>query len=265
MIQKRTTSSSDPLVWPVSEPGGQPEALVSSSVARAVLAERSLYEFFRQSWHVTTPGSKLCGDWHLGAIAEHLEAVLTGELDDLLILVPPRCGKTLMASICFPAWAWIRRPTLQFLCASYGQRLSDRHSTDCRRLMQSRWYRDRWGHRWKMTSDVNRVREVQNNHSGHRIATSVDGVSQGEGGDILLVDDPHLVKDVASDTKRAAVHEWWQKSWSTRMNNAAARRITIMQRLHIDDLARRIIDDGAAVLEIPMEYHDQMRPWPLDA
>ena len=48
------------------------------------------------------------------------------------------------------------------------------------------------------------------------------------------------------------------------MNNASARRITIMQRLHADDLASRIIDDGAAVLEIPMEWHAGVRPWPLD-
>ena len=230
----------------------------------AALAERSLHEFFRQSWHVTTPGSVLRDGWHLGAIAEHLEAVLLGQLDDLLILVPPRCGKTLMASICFPAWAWIRRPTLQFLCASYVQRMSNRQSTDCRRLMQSRWYQQRWGNRWKMTGDVNRVEEVQNNRSGYRIATCVEGLSQGTGGDILLCDDPHNVKDVASDTKRATTHEWWSKSWSTRLNNADASRITLMSRLHGDDLAQRIIDDGAAVLEIPMEAHDQMRPWPLD-
>ena len=67
-----------------------------------LLAEHSLHEFFIQSWHVTTPGSALCDGWHLEAIAEHLEAVITGELDDLLILVPPRCGKTLLTSICFP-------------------------------------------------------------------------------------------------------------------------------------------------------------------
>ena len=228
------------------------------------LAEHSLHEFFIQSWHVTTPGSALCDGWHLEAIAEHLEAVITGELDDLLILVPPRCGKTLMASICFPAWVWTRRPTLQFLCASYVQRLSNQHSTDCRRLMQSRWYRDRWGQRWKFVGDRNRVEGVQNNSNGHRLATCVNGLSQGGGGDILLLDDPHSVQDVASDTKRASVHNWWSKSWSTRMNNAAARRITIMQRLHSDDLASRIIEDGAAVLEIPMEWHDQMRAWPLD-
>ena len=229
------------------------------------LAERSLHEFFRQSWHVTTPGSVLCDGWHLEAIAAHLEASIEGRIPDLLILAPPRCGKTLLTSICLPAWAWIRFPELQFLCASYGQRLSNRHSTDCRRLMQSRWYQARWGNRWEFTRDVNRVREIQNNRNGHRIATSINGVLQGMGGDVLVLDDPHSVSDVASDTKRAAVHEWWAKSWSTRRNNASARRITIMQRLHADDLASRIIDDGAAVLQIPMEYDASTAiPWPLD-
>ena len=121
------------------------------------LAERSLHEFFRQSWPVTTPGAALCDGWHLEAIAEHLEAVVAGQIQDLLILVPPRCGKTLLTSICLAPWAWTRFPELQFLCASYGQRLSNRHSTDCRRLMQSRWYRARWGHRWKIVGDVNRM------------------------------------------------------------------------------------------------------------
>ena len=41
-------------------------------------------------------------------------------------------------------------------------------------------------------------------------------------------------------------------------------RITIMQRSHSDDLASRIIDDGAAVLEIPMEWHEGVRSWPLE-
>ena len=228
------------------------------------LAERSLHEFFIQSWHVTTPGSKLCDGWHLEAIAEHLEAVITGELDDLLILASPRCGKTLMVSVCLPAWAWIRRPTLQFLCGSYVQRLSNDHSTDCRRLMQSRWYQERWGARWKFVGDRNRITEIQNNHSGHRVATSVEGLGQGAGGDILICDDPHNVNDVGSDIKRATVHTWWGKKWSTRMNNKDARRITVMSRLHSDDLASRIIDDGAAVLEIPMEWFEGVRAWPLD-
>ena len=114
--------------------------------------------------------------------------------------------------------------------------------------MLSPWYRARWGRRWKLVGDVNRVTEVKNNHSGFRMATSVDGRGTGRGGDILICDDPHNLKDVASDTKRAAVHEWWRKVWSTRRNGPNSGRVTIMQRSHSDDLASRIIDDGAAVL-----------------
>ena len=230
------------------------------------LAERSLHEFFVQSWPVTTPGATLCDGWHLEAIAEHLEAVIAGQIRDLLILVPPRCGKTLLTSICLPAWAWIRKPELQFLCASYGQDLSNDFSVDCRRLMRSPWYQRRWADRWQFVGDVNRVTEMKNNWSGLRMATSVDGRGTGRGGQILICDDPHNLKDVASDTKRAVVHEWWRKVWSTRMNGPTACRITIMQRSHSDDLASRIIDDGAAVLQIPMEYDAATAiPWPLDA
>ena len=230
------------------------------------LAERSLHEFFVQSWRITTPGSELCDGWHLEAVADHLEAVVDGFILDLLILISPRCGKTKMGSVCLPAWAWIRKPELQFLCASYGQDLSNDYSVDCRRLMLSPWYRARWGRRWKMVGDVNRVTEVKNNHSGFRMATSIDGRGTGRGGDILLLDDPHNLKDVASDTKRAAVHEWWRKVWSTRRNGPKSARITIMQRSHSDDLASRIIDDGAAVLQIPMEYDPAtVIPWPLDS
>ena len=228
------------------------------------LAERSLHEFFIQSWHITTPGSDLCDGWHLEAIAEHLEAVIAGQIQDLLILVSPRCGKSLLTSICLPAWAWIRRPELQFLCASYGQDLSNDFSVNCRRLMRSPWYQQRWGNHWQFVGDVNRITEVKNNLSGFRLATSTDGRGTGRGGQILICDDPHNLKDVASDTKRAGTHEWWGKVWSTRRNGPTASRVTIMQRSHADDVARRIIDDGAEVLEIPMEWHDQVKPWPLD-
>ena len=81
------------------------------------LAERSLHEFFIQSWRITTPGSELCDGWHLEAIAEHLEAVISGKLTDLLILIPPRCGKTILSSICLPAWAWIHKPLNCNSCA----------------------------------------------------------------------------------------------------------------------------------------------------
>ena len=89
-----------PIVWPTLDSTRAASPSVSPAAARAALAERSLHEFFVQSWHVTTPGSVLSDGWHLEAIAAHLEAVIEGRIPDLLVLVPPRCGKTLLASIC---------------------------------------------------------------------------------------------------------------------------------------------------------------------
>ena len=63
---------------------------------------------------------------------------------------------------------------------------------------------------------MNRVEGVQNNHNGHRLVrlASTALAGKGGGGDILgFLDDPQGVGQLhglASDTKRATVHEWWQ-------------------------------------------------------
>ena len=120
------------------------------------LAEQSLHEFFIQSWHVTTPGSILCDGWHLEAIAEHLEAVVFGQIKDLLVLVPPRCGKTLLAcrSAC-PRGRGFVKPEhaipVRFLWAADLKPATS--TVDCRRLMRSTLVpssdgETRWQLRW---------------------------------------------------------------------------------------------------------------------
>ena len=62
-----------------------------------VEAERHLAVFIRQAWHVVEPG-EYSHNWHIDAIAEHLEAVTRGEIRWLLINMPPRCMKSLSVS-----------------------------------------------------------------------------------------------------------------------------------------------------------------------
>lgn len=56
-------------------------------------AEKSLMEFVRQSWHIVEPGTPFIDGWHLHAIAMHLEAVIDGDLNRLIITMPPRHAK----------------------------------------------------------------------------------------------------------------------------------------------------------------------------
>ena len=79
--------------------------------------------------------------WHIEVIAAKLAAVREGKIRRLVINLPPRHLKSLLASIAFPAWCLGREPSAQILCVSYAQDLADKLSRDCRHIVASSWYR----------------------------------------------------------------------------------------------------------------------------
>src|SRR5438552_9602232 len=98
----------------------------------AELAARSLREFVRQAWPILEPSTPFVLGWHIDAIIEHLEAVSHGQIRNLLINVPPRHMKSLLVSVFWPAWEWLRWPQRRWLYSSYGAQLSIRDSVKCR-------------------------------------------------------------------------------------------------------------------------------------
>lgn len=219
-------------------------------------AARSLRAFVRQAWHVPEPSTRLIWGWHLDAICEHLEAVTRGEIPSLLINIPPGAMKSLLVSVFWPAWVWIRSPETRWLYSSYAQSLSLRDSVRCRRLIQSAWYQTRWGGRFQLTGDQNRVERFDNTAMGYRIATSVGGAATGERGDYVVVDDPHSVLEAESDRVRTSTVQWWDETMSTRVNDFQhPRRVIVMQRVHAEDLSGHVLEQGGYEhLCIPMEY-----------
>jgi hypothetical protein len=89
------------------------------------LAARRLGDFVRQAWHVVEPSTLFVPGWHIDAIIEHLEAVSRGQIRNLLINVPPRHMKSLLAAVFWPAGEWIRWPERR---CCYGTQLSIRDS-----------------------------------------------------------------------------------------------------------------------------------------
>ena len=67
---------------------------------------RSLAAFARQAWHVLEPAAPLKWGWCLDAICEHLEAVTNGDINRLLMNVPPGSAKSLLTGVFWPAWEW---------------------------------------------------------------------------------------------------------------------------------------------------------------
>jgi len=225
-------------------------------------ASASLYEFVKQSWHVVEPGIPFMQSWHIEEICEHLEAVSAGEIHRLLINIPPRHSKSTIVSVMWPAWEWITDPAQKYLCASYSSTLSTRDNLKTRRLLQSSWYQERWGHMFKFTGDQNAKQRFENDKTGYRIATSVGGSVTGDGGSRLVCDDPHGAQAAQSEAMRESDLEWFDMVWSTRLNNPKTdAMIVVMQRLHERDISGHILNDikGWEHICIPAEYDGKRR------
>jgi predicted phage terminase large subunit-like protein len=229
--------------------------------------EDSLYTFLRHSWRYIDASPFVHG-WPIEAVAEHLQAVADGEIKRLIINIPPRCAKSSLVSVAFPAWTWAQPwdtptsgPGVQFLSASYAQQLSLRDSVKCRRLIESPWYKERWGDRFKLTGDQNTKTRFDNDRNGSRLSTSVGSALTGEGGNIIIVDDPNAAQEAFSEATIQSTIDWWDNALSTRLNDPKhGAFIVIQQRLSEEDLTGHILskDDGDWThLCLPMRYEWQ--------
>jgi predicted phage terminase large subunit-like protein len=156
----------------------------------------------------------------------------------------------------WPMWEWLRNPAEKFLCASYSGNLSIRDNLKARRLVQSPWYQERWGHSFELSGDQNAKQRFENDKTGYRLATSVGGTATGEGGSRLILDDPHSAQEAQSDAIRESALEWFDVVWSTRLNDPKRdAMVTVMQRLHHKDISGHILELGGwEHLMIPAQW-----------
>lgn len=239
-------------------------AEAAAEILRRNKATLSLYEFAKQAWPWVEGGRPFVDNWSIGAISEHLEAVRSGEIRNLLINQPPRTMKSLTCSVMFPAWWWANDPAVQFLFASYAQNISVRDSRRCRSLIQSRWYQARWGDKYRIVSDQDTKLLFVNDKNGYRIASSVDGQNTGEGADCLVFDDLNNARDI-SETVLQSTLDFWTDVMPTRMNDfKRSARVAVQQRTHEMDISGHIIAQDKGIGEwvkliLPMEFEANRR------
>lgn len=224
-------------------------------------SEHSLIAFIKAAWHVIEPGVEFRDNWHLHAIAEHLEALSDGDIKNLIIAIPPGCMKSILVSVAFPAWEWIHRPELRYMSASYGVDLAIRDAQKTRDIITSDWYVQNWGENVKIKPGEDQKTKYALTAGGWRMATSVGGRATGEHPDRKLVDDPHNAKQAESDAEREAALTWFDRTLSTRGQSRGASTIIVAQRFHEKDVTGHVLADikGYEYLCIPMEYDGNKR------
>ena len=222
-----------------------------------------LLNFVRYFWHTLEPKTRaLVEGWPLEAICIHLEALTFGDIPSnrLLMNVPPGFMKSLLVNVFWPAREWgpCDMPYMRYISFSYSDEITTRDNNKMVRLIQSPGYRQLWGDRFRMTKTGEG--RLENNMTGFKLATSCGGVSTGERGDRILLDDPHNVIKAESDLEREKTVRFVRESMSNRLNDEQSAIVVIMQRLHEGDVSGDILAREANYCHmlIPM-YFDPLR------
>lgn len=201
---------------------------------------------------------------HHEQIAAKLEAVERGEIDRLMIFMPPRHGKSELASRRFPAWCLGRQPRRQIIAASYNSDLASDFGRDVRNIVGSEEFEQIFPG-VGLRPDSKAANRMNTNKGGTYIAAGVGTAVTGRGADIALIDDPFKDREEAdSETTRNKVWAWYQSTLYTRLMPGAA-IVLIQTRWHEDDLAGRLLEQQPeqwTVLDLPAINKKGAALWP---
>lgn len=209
------------------------------------------YTFVQKSFYEVDNSQTFIPAAYLEIMTDKLQQCAEGKIKRLIINIPPRKMKSLLASIALPAWLLGRNPNERILCVSYSQELANKFSRDRKKLMNSDFYKETFATRLNPNKQTENLLETTKN--GYCYATSVGGTLTGFGGTYIIIDDPIKADEALSQTIRESVNEWYDNTLSSRLDNKNdGVIILVMQRLHIDDLTAHLLkQDGWEVLSLP--------------
>jgi predicted phage terminase large subunit-like protein len=192
---------------------------------------------------VLNPGQRMVPTYGFLAAAHALQLVAEGKIQRLIINVPPRSAKSLLGSVCLPAWILGHNPGKRIICASYSTELATKHARDCRLLMAHPSY----GFIFPNVhfGDKNTETEMTTTELGYRLAASTGSTLTGRGGDPLILDDILKPQDAMSKSARDSTWEWFGTTAGSRLDNKAVGAIVVIeQRTHVSDISGRLLEQG---------------------
>ena len=218
-------------------------------VLRATLA-LDFMAFTEFAFGVVRPNTLFKPNWHLEALAHKLSQVAAGEGRRLIVTIPPRNLKSLFASVALPAWFLGHNPSERVVTVSYSDQLARTHANDFRRLVNDPFYQATFP-AMRLARDTER--EIVTTMRGKRYTTSIEGTLTGLGGNLVIIDDPLKQEDAHSEAVRRRTIEWYRSTLLSRPDDKKiARILLVMQRVHQDDLAGYLEEQGGfEILNLP--------------
>jgi hypothetical protein len=198
--------------------------------------------FVRKVFETVSPGDVFLPNWHIDAMTFAAESVIDGKVRRLITTVPPRHLKSIIFSVSLPAFLLGQDPTKRIICVSYSNELAIKHAIDFRAVMSSEWYR-RVFPKARVSREKDTQFETMTTTRGYRFATSLGGTLTGRGADLIVLDDPQKPEEALSEVQRNSAAQWFDTTLLSRLDSKSEGAVVVvMQRLHEDDLAGRLLE-----------------------
>lgn len=225
------------------------------------------FYFVRVFWDVIIKESPVY-NWHIKALCDELQTLAgfivrrEAKPYDLIINIPPGTTKSTITTIMFPAWLWTVDPTMRIITNSYSSDLSIEHAIKSRDIIISDKYR-------RLFPDVELRRDkaakssYENTLTGARYTTSTGGTITGKHAHIIINDDPLNPQQAASEADRKTANEHTKTLASRKVDKKNTPTITIMQRLHEQDVTGYILSKKGEKIRhicLPAELSDNVKP-----
>ena len=226
-------------------------------------AKEDFLSFVKCVWPEFVEGS------HHRHIADKFNKLATGEINRLIINMPPRHTKSEFASYLLPAWMVGRDPKLKIIQATHTAELAIRFGRKAKNLIDSENYSKIF--KTKLQEDSKAAGRWETSDGGEYYAAGVSGAITGRGADLLIIDDPHSEQDALSKVSLERAYEWYTSGPRQRLQ-PGGKIILVMTRWSLKDLTGVLIanqkeakSDQWHVVEFPaiMDQGTETKPvWP---
>ena len=218
------------------------------------LSMESFSYFVKSFWSECDP-STLVWNWHIDYMCQTLEAISDDRIQHCYIAVPPGSGKSMIVSVLFPVWVWLKDPSKSFISTGHTMKLNQSFCERSLRLINSNRFKETFPN---ITIDPNAKAKAsyKSLEGGSRNAMSFGSLT-GSRANYILVDDPITVNGAKSKNERERVNEIFSNALQSRLNDPLKDHIIVIaQRTHVMDVVGVILDKKMNYqrIVIPMEY-----------
>ena len=216
------------------------------------LVQTKFLAFAMKAFASLNKGRKLGHDKYLKHLAGALTRVAAGETKRLVISMPPRHGKTFMASICLSAWILAHNSSAKIIVLSYGQDLADKIAYTIRNILRSEWYEQAFNTQIK--KDRAKLMDFVTTGGGGVRSLSIEGGVTGLGADYIIIDDPVEIKDCDNTKRLERVNDLFDNEIQTRLDHPKKGCIVIVaHRISENDLSGHVLQKGGwEQLKLPL-------------